>query len=150
MHKFSVLFLCIISKRSFDRFRKFIEFNSCGFFKNRYTISVHGSGSLRVQIKTKGMAVLIMLKREIEMREVDVAEFVSALSGCKGNVYLESEEGDCINLKSRLSALIGIAQIIQGGLVTKATLRCDNPEDESKLFRFALYREIPEKSEENN
>lgn len=96
------------------------------------------------------MAVLVMIKREIEMRKVDIAEFVSALSGCTGNVYLESEEGDCINLKSRLSALIGIAHIIEGGLVTKATLRCENPEDESKLFRFALYREIPEKSEENN
>lgn len=91
-----------------------------------------------------------MIKREIEMHEVDIAEFIKALDGCTGNVYLESEEGDCINLKSRLSALIGIAQIIKGGLVTKATLRCENSEDESKLFRFALYREMPQKSEENN
>lgn len=93
-----------------------------------------------------------MIKREIEMREVDIAEFISALDGCSGNVYLESAEGDCINLKSRLSALIGISHIIKGGLVTKATLRCENAEDESKLFRFALYREIPSKneSEENN
>lgn len=93
-----------------------------------------------------------MIKREIEMREVDIAAFIKSLDGCVGNVYLETEEGDCINLKSRLSALLGIAQIIKGGLVTKATLRCENAEDESKLFRFALYREIPSKteSEENN
>ncbi len=91
-----------------------------------------------------------MLKREIEMREVDIAEFVKALSACEGNVYLESEEGDCINLKSRLSALIGIAQIVKGGLVTKATLRCENSSDESKLFLFALYRELPAAGEENN
>lgn len=91
-----------------------------------------------------------MIKREIEMREVDIAAFIKALDGCEGNVYLETEEGDCINLKSRLSALIGISHIIKGGLVTKATLRCESAEDESKLFRFALYREMPQKSEENN
>lgn len=90
-----------------------------------------------------------MIKREVELHDVDITEFINALDSCTGNVYLESEEGDCINLRSRLSALIGISQIIKGGFVTKAKLRCENPEDESKLFRFALYREISG-SEEND
>lgn len=91
-----------------------------------------------------------MIKREVEVRGADIIEFINALESCSGNVYLESDEGDCINLRSRLSALIGLSQIIKGGLVTKATLRCENPEDESRLFRFALYREITKKSEEND
>ncbi len=91
-----------------------------------------------------------MIKREVEINGVDIAEFIGALESCTGNVFLESNEGDCINLKSRMSALIGIAQIIKGGLISKATLRCENPDDESKLFRFALYREITAASEEND
>ncbi len=83
-----------------------------------------------------------MVKREIEINGVNIAEFIGALESCTGNVYLETKEGDCINLKSRLSALIGLAQIIKGGLISGATLRCENPDDESKLFRFALFREI--------
>lgn len=89
-----------------------------------------------------------MIKREIKMHDVDIAEFIHTLDGCSGNVYLETEEGDCINLKSRLSQLLGLAQIIEGGCVTQAVIRCENPDDESKLFRFALFREIPVKSAE--
>ena len=89
-----------------------------------------------------------MLKREVQMHDVDVAEFIHALDGCEGNVYLETVDGDCINLRSRLSQLLGIAEIINGGLVTNAKLRCENPEDESKLFRFSLFREIPKKDGE--
>lgn len=86
-----------------------------------------------------------MLKREVQMHDVDINEFIHALDGCEGDVYLETAEGDCINLRSRLSQLLGLAEIINGGLVTDAKLRCENPEDESKLFRFSLFREIPVK-----
>ena len=89
-----------------------------------------------------------MIKREVEMHDVDIADFIHALDGCEGDVYLETAEGDCINLRSRLSQLLGLAEIINGGLVANATLRCENPEDETKLFRFALFREIPVKTTE--
>ncbi len=87
-----------------------------------------------------------MLNRKVEMHEVDIAEFIHALDGCEGDVYLETPEGDCINLRSRLSQLLGLAEIIKGGIVADAKLRCENPSDETKLFRFALFREIPTKT----
>ncbi|MCD7776696.1 MAG: hypothetical protein LUH54_04940 [Firmicutes bacterium] len=90
-----------------------------------------------------------MINRKVELHDVDVSAFIHALDSCTGNVYLETEEGDCINLKSRLSQLLGIATIIKGGSVTSASLRCENAEDESKLFRFDLFGEVPDKSEDD-
>ncbi|MCD7747645.1 MAG: hypothetical protein LUI15_08320 [Firmicutes bacterium] len=91
-----------------------------------------------------------MLKRKIELHDVDITDFIHALDSCTGDVYLETEEGDCINLKSRLSQLLGIATIIKGGSVTNASLRCENAEDESKLFRFNLFGEVSEKGDDEN
>ncbi len=94
------------------------------------------------------MAKIMIKSKEVEMHDVDITEFIHALDGCDGDVYLETPEGDCINLRSRLSQLLGLAEIIKGGLISNATLRCENPADESKLFRFSLFREIPKKNED--
>lgn len=77
--------------------------------------------------------------RELELHKIDVNKFLEAISKCKGDVYLVTDEGDRLNLMSKLSQLIGIANIIRGGVVEKAHLECDNAEDETMLFRFNLY-----------
>ena len=47
--------------------------------------------------------------------------------------------------------MIGIANIMKGAIIQEATLRCTNPEDESLLFRFNLYKEVPgEKKDEDD
>jgi len=61
------------------------------------------------------------------------------LDECQGNVYLVSREGDHMNLKSKLSQLVGLTQLIEGGKIAEAFVICENPEDESKLFRFNLF-----------
>lgn len=76
---------------------------------------------------------------ELELHKIDVAEFMEALGQCKGDVYLVTEEGDRLNLMSKLSQLIGIAKLIEGGVIETARLECDNPEDDSLLFRFNLF-----------
>ena len=48
-------------------------------------------------------------------------------------------------MKSKLSQLVGLTNLIKGGIITEAFIRCENPSDESKLFRFNLYREVPDK-----
>lgn len=83
------------------------------------------------------------------LHSIDVADFIKTLDSCKGNVFLETPEGDILNLKSKLSQLTGIANIIKGAEIAEATIRCENPEDETLLFRFNLYKEIP-KSEEKD
>ena len=43
------------------------------------------------------------------------------------------------NLKSKLCQLIGFTRLIEGGTLAEAELVCEDPADESKLFRFNLY-----------
>lgn len=74
----------------------------------------------------------------IEMHKVDVSDFLSVLDSCKGNVYLITREGDRLNLKSKLSQLLGLTRLIEGGKIVQAMIYCENPDDESKLFRFNL------------
>ena len=80
----------------------------------------------------------------LDLHGIDVKDFFKTVDCCKGNVYLETADGDVLNLKSKLCQLISIAQLIEGGVIEKARVRCDEVEDEALLFRFNLYREIPE------
>lgn len=75
----------------------------------------------------------------IELHKVDLQEFMKAIDLCKGAVYLVTPEGDRLNLKSKLCQLIGLTTLIEGGIVSKARIECEKPEDESLLFRFNLY-----------
>ena len=82
----------------------------------------------------------------VSLRNIDVSKFLTVLDTCKGNVYLVTREGDHLNLKSKLCQLIGLTQLIEGGRIAEAYVLCDNPEDESKLFRFGLYGEVDTKT----
>ena len=75
----------------------------------------------------------------IELHKVDLQEFMKAIDLCKGAVYLVTPEGDRLNLKSKLCQLIGLTTLIEGGIVSKARIECEKPEDESFLVRFNLY-----------
>lgn len=75
----------------------------------------------------------------LELHDVNVPEFLKLLDECKGNVFLVSREGDHLNLKSKLCQLVGLTQLIEGGKIAEAFIICENPEDESKLFRFNLF-----------
>ncbi len=81
---------------------------------------------------------------EMKLHDIDVTEFIRTVEKCKGDVFLKTKEGDCFNLKSRLSAIVGLAELIKGGIIAEARLVCELQEDETKLFRFNLFREIPE------
>lgn len=75
----------------------------------------------------------------LQLHDVNVPEFIKVLDECQGNVYLVSREGDHLNLKSKLCQLVGLTQLIEGGKIAEAFVLCENPDDESKLFRFNLY-----------
>ena len=75
----------------------------------------------------------------IELHNVDVQAFLSILDTCEGDVFLVTEEGDRLNLKSKLCQLIGLTKLIEGGKITNAHIECMNEEDETKLFRFNLF-----------
>ena len=74
----------------------------------------------------------------LELHDIDVAAFLAVLDTCVGNVYLVTEDGDKLNLKSKLCQLIGLTQLIEGGKIGSAKILAENADDESKLFRFNL------------
>ena len=84
-----------------------------------------------------------MNQHEMNLHDLDVKGLIKTLDSCKGDVFLETPEGDVINLKSKLCQLTGIFQLIEGGVIADAKIRCAKPEDEAALFRFNLYKEIP-------
>ena len=83
-----------------------------------------------------------MMTSVMSLHDIDVSEFLNVLDTCEGNVYLVSHEGDKINLRSKLSQLLGLTRIIKGGKITEAYILCDKPEDESKLFRLNMFGKV--------
>ncbi|WP_444659206.1 hypothetical protein ACRQV7_01835 [Caproiciproducens sp. R2] len=80
-----------------------------------------------------------MTSSTLQLHDVDVPAFLKVLDQCEGNVFLVTREGDHLNLKSKLSQLVGLTQLIEGGKIAEAFIVCEKPEDESKLFRFNLF-----------
>ncbi len=83
------------------------------------------------------------MRPELKLHQLNVEDFINTVSCCKGDVFLETDEGDILNLKSRLLLLSALGRMINGQ-ITETTVRCELPEDETKLFRFGLYGEKPE------
>ncbi len=86
----------------------------------------------------------------LELHKIDFQKFMEALDHCKGNVYLVTEDGDRLNLKSKLCQLIGLSKIVEGGMIEKAKIVCENIEDDSLMFRFNLYGEDVLSNEDKN
>lgn len=86
-----------------------------------------------------------MDRTKIKLHNINFGDFIKAIDECKGDVFLETADGDILNLKSKLCQMIGLSTILSSTEVSEATLRCTNPEDETMLFRFNLYGELPEK-----
>lgn len=80
-----------------------------------------------------------MMTSVMGLHDIDVSEFLSVLDSCEGNVYLITREGDKLNLRSRLSQLLGITKLMKDGKITKAYILCDHPADEQKLFRLNMF-----------
>lgn len=86
-----------------------------------------------------------MDNNKIKLHNIDFEAFIDAIDKCKGDVFLETKEGDVLNLKSKLCQMIGLSTILKHTEIEEATVSCKNPEDETMLFRFNLYGEAPDK-----
>ena len=51
------------------------------------------------------------MKPIMDLHNIDVTEFLDVLDTCEGNVYLVTNEGDRLNLKSKLCQLIGLTKL---------------------------------------
>lgn len=80
----------------------------------------------------------------LSLHNIDVTKFLAVLDTCEGNVYLVTNDGDRLNLRSKLSQLVGLTTLIEGGIIAEASIICENKNDESKLFRFNFYGDTGE------
>lgn len=84
--------------------------------------------------------------KKLYIHDLNIEDLIKTVEACAGEVYLETEEGDSLNLKSTFCRIIGLAKIIEGAKISKAYIRCTNLDDESLFFRLNLYREVPNKN----
>src|SRR5699024_11306756 len=68
----------------------------------------------------------------------DVDKFFEVVDSCKGKVELVTGEGDRLNLKSKLSQYVSLANIFSGGEIPELEIVAYEKEDIDKLLNFMI------------
>lgn len=68
----------------------------------------------------------------------DIDKFFSVIDSCQGKVELVTGEGDRLNLKSKLSQYVSMANIFSDGTIAELELIAYEPEDITKLVNFMM------------
>jgi hypothetical protein len=68
----------------------------------------------------------------------DVPKFFEVVDSCKGKVELVTGEGDRLNLKSKLSQYVSLANIFSDGTIEELEIVAYEPEDIDKLLKFMV------------
>ena len=68
----------------------------------------------------------------------DVDGFFKVIDSCKGTVELVSPEGDRINLKSKLSQYLSMANIFSNGEIPELEVVAYEKEDIDRLISFMM------------
>ena len=68
----------------------------------------------------------------------DVEKFFKVIDECKGKVELVTDEGDRLNLKSKLSQYVSLANIFSGGEIPELEIVAAEKEDIDKLMSFMI------------
>lgn len=68
----------------------------------------------------------------------DIEKFFQVVDSCKGKVELVTGEGDRLNLKSKLSQYVSMANIFSNGEIPELEILAYEPEDTEKLIQFMM------------
>ena len=68
----------------------------------------------------------------------DIEKFFGVVDQCKGKVELVTGEGDRLNLKSKLSQYVSMANVFSNGEIPQLELISYEPEDTDKLLDFMM------------
>ena len=77
----------------------------------------------------------------VQINKMDMQKFIKLLDKTQGTVFLVTDDGDKINLQSKLSQLLGLKFILDTAKISSAELEFTNPEDETIFFRANLFGE---------
>lgn len=68
----------------------------------------------------------------------DIDGFFKVIDSCKGKVELVTGEGDRLNLKSKLSQYVSMANIFSNGEIPELEIVAHEPEDINRLVEFMI------------
>ncbi len=68
----------------------------------------------------------------------DIDKFFKVIDECKGKVELVTGEGDRLNLKSKLSQYVSLANIFSDGAIKELDLVAYEPEDINRLLNYMI------------
>ncbi len=68
----------------------------------------------------------------------DIDKFFKVVDSCSGKVELVTGEGDRLNLKSKLSQYVSMANIFSDGVIKELEIVAYEPDDIDKLVNFMM------------
>ena len=68
----------------------------------------------------------------------NIEGFFAMIDSCKGKVELVTGEGDRLNLKSKLSQYVSLAQVFSNGEIPEMEIIAHEKEDFDKIFKFMV------------
>ncbi|MBP3877732.1 MAG: polya polymerase [Lachnospiraceae bacterium] len=68
----------------------------------------------------------------------DVDGFFKMVDKCKGKVMLVTGEGDQLNLKSKLTQYVSLANIFSAGEIPELEIIASEPEDISRIIDYMM------------
>ncbi|MGI6002270.1 MAG: polya polymerase [Lachnospiraceae bacterium] len=68
----------------------------------------------------------------------DIDGFFKMIDSCKGKVELVTGEGDCINLKSKLSQFVALAKVFSSNEIPELELVAYDKEDVTRIMDFMM------------
>ena len=68
----------------------------------------------------------------------DIDKFFKVIDSCSGKVELVTGEGDRLNLKSKLSQYVSMANLFSDGTIDELELVAYEPDDINKLINFMV------------
>ena len=76
----------------------------------------------------------------MKLYDIDVVKLIDLLDKAKGNVYLITEDGNTLNLKSKLCQLYGVRSLLEStkNSTVSAELNVENPEDELMFINYMM------------
>ena len=79
-----------------------------------------------------------MLDFAVNTYDMDIDKFFEVVDSCDGRVELVTGEGDRLNLKSKLSQYVSLANIFSNGEIPELEIVAYEKEDIDKLMHFMI------------
>ena len=76
----------------------------------------------------------------MKLYHIDVAKLTGLLDQAKGNIYLITEDGNTLNLKSKMCQLYGVNTLLEKTKKSTVTteISVENPEDELMFIDYSM------------